>query len=306
MYNQETKMRYKAEREATVVLPPKALELDFKKTNAFEEQLDKDVFNFTVYELLNMYKTWNIKSIDTLYVLNNRLSQYAQWALEQNLVVDSQNHFLEINRDMLLGCVNQVAQQKRLVTREQMLAWCAQLPNACDKFIFLGLYEGLEGKNFEDFWNASMDDIDKENKTIRVSRGVLPISQDLIDFAEESNQTFELYPMSGDMARVTGLVENGKIIKTKRNTKYDDPLHNGRAIYVTIKRVCVFLDIDKWFNTKQCHESGMINMIQKGMKETGLDFYDYLYSKRLKKIELQYDRKIIRSSFYTKYKNILE
>ena len=306
MYNQEIKMRYKAEREASVVLPPKALELDFKKTNAFEEQLDKDVFNFTVYELLNMYKTWNIKSIDTLYVINNRLSQYAQWALEQNLVIDSQNHFLEINRDMLLGCINAIAQQKRLVTRERMIAWCSQLPNACDKFVFLGLYEGLEGKDFEDLWNSSMDDIDKESKTIQVSRGVLPISQDLIDFAEESNQTFELYPMSGDMARVTKLIENGKIIKLKQNTKYNDPIHNGRAIYTTIKRVCIFLDIDKWFNTKQCHKSGMINLIRNRMMELDMGFYDYLYSDHIKEVELQYDRKIIRSSFYTKYKNVLE
>jgi len=306
VYNEAIKLRYKQERETSVVVPRYALKLDFKKTNAFEEQLDKDAYDFTVYEILNMYKTWNIKSIDTLYVINNRLSQYTQWALEQNLVADSQNHYLEINRDMLTGCINMIAQQKRIVSREQMIAWCSRLPNACDKFIFLGLYEGLNGSNYEDFWNASIDDIDKKNKTIRVKRGVIPISIDLIEYAEEANNTLELYPMSGDMARVTKLVENGKIIKLKINCKYDDPIHNGKNIYIAIVRVCKFLDIDRWYNTRQANESGIINFIKQGMERYDLSFHDYLWSEHLKEVEFQYDRKIVRSSFYTKYKNLFE
>ena len=306
MYNEAIKLRYKQERETSVVVPQYALKLDFQKTSAFEEQLDKDVYDFTVYEILNMYKTWNIKSIDTLYVINNRLSQYTQWALEQNLVADSQNHYLEINRDMLLGCINMIAQRKRIVSREQMIAWCSRLPNASDKFIFLGLYEGLNGSNYEDFWNISINDIDREKKVIRVRRGLLPISDRLIEFAEESNNTLELYPMTGDMSRVTKLVENGKIIKLKINTKYNDPIHNGKNIYVSIVRVCKFLDIDQWYNTRQANESGIINFIRQGMKQYGLSFHDYMWSEHLKEVEFQYDRRIVRSSFYTKYKNLFE
>lgn len=306
MYNEEVKARYKQEREQTVVVPQHALRLDFQKTASFEEQLNKDVYDFTVYEILNMYKTWNIKSIDTLYVINNRLSQYTQWALEQNLVADSQNHFLEINRDMLLGCINMIAQQNRIVSREQMIAWCSRLPNACDKFIFLGLYEGLNGNNYEDFWNSSMDDIDKDRKIIRVERGEVPISDTLIEYAEESNNTLELYPMSGDMGRITKLVENGKIIKLKTNSIYDDPFHNGKNIYIAIVRVCKFLDIDRWYNTRQANESGIINFIKQSMKQYKIGFHDYLWSDHKKEAEFQYDRKIVRSSFYTKYKNLFE
>lgn len=306
MYNEVIKKRYKQEREKTIVVPQYALDLDFKKTNAFEEQLDKDVYDFTVYEILNMYKTWNSKSIDTLYVINNRLSQYTQWALEQNLVIDNQNHFLEINRDMLLGCINMIAQQKRIVSREQMIAWCSRLPNACDKFIFLGLYEGLNGKDYEDFWNTTIEDIDKQKRVIRVKRGELSISDTLIDYAEESNRTLELYPMTGDMARVTKLVENGKIIKLKINSMYDDPFHNGKNIYVSIVRVCKFLDIDQWYNTRQANESGIINFIKHSMKQYELNFHDYLWSDHLREAEFQYDRKIVRSSFYTKYKHLIE
>lgn len=306
MYNEEIKLRYKEERETIIVTPNNAIMLDFRKTASFEEQLDKDIYDFTVYEILNMYKTWNMKSIDTLYVINNRLSQYTQWALEQNLVADSQNHYLEINRDMLIGCINIIAQRNRIVPRGQIIEWCSRLPNACDKFIFLGLYEGLNGKYFEDIWNACIDDIDEKNKTIRVKRGILPISDALIEYAKEANETLDLYPMSGDMGRITKLIENGKIIKPKGNTKYDDPKHNGNNIYIAIVRVCKFLDIDKWYNTRQANESGLISFILHGMKQYDLSFHDYLWSGHLKEAEQQYDRKIVRSSFYTKYKSFFE
>ena len=306
MYNEETKLRYKTEKEATTVVPENAIRLDFQKTATFEEQLDKDVYNFTVYEILNMYKTWSSKSIDTLYVINNRLKQYTQWALEQNLVIDSQNHYLEINRDMLMGCVNIIAQQNRLISREQILAWCSRLSNPSDKFILLGLYEGLNGKDYMDFWNASIDDIDKKQKTIQVERGIVPISEDLIEYAEESNNTLELYPMSGDMERISKLIENGKIIKKKNNAKYNDPFHNKKNIYIAIVRACKFLGIDRWYNTRQAIESGTINFIKQGMAQYELGFHDYLWSDHLKEVEYQYNRKIVRSSFYTKYKNIFE
>ena len=120
------------------------------------------------------------------------------------------------------------------------------------------------------------------------------------------NNTLELYPMSGDMARVTKLVENGKIIKLKINSLYDDPLHNGKNIYVSIVRVCKFLDIDRWYNTRQANESGIINFIKQGMEQYGIGFHDYLWSDHKQEVEFQYDRKIVRSSFYTKYKNIFE
>ena len=65
-------------------------------------------------------------------------------------------------------------------------------------------------------------------------------------------------------------------------------------------------NIDQWYNTRQANESGIINFIKQGMKQYGLSFHDYMWSEHLKEVEFQYDRKIVRSSFYTKYKNLFE
>ena len=64
--------------------------------------------------------------------------------------------------------------------------------------------------------------------------------------------------------------------------------------------------VDRWFNTRQAIESGMINFIKQGMQRYNLSFHAYLWSKHKREVEQQYNRKIVRSSFYTKYKNIFE
>lgn len=306
MYNEEIKTRYINERENNVVLPLHALQLDFKKTEPFEEAAEKDVYDFTTHEIIGMYKTWNIKNIDTLYVINSRLKQYVQWALVQNLVFDNQNHFLEIDREMIMKCVNQIAQDLRIITRPQIIAWCARLPNACDKWSLLGTFEGLEGKWFEDLWNTSLEDIDRDKRLIRLNNRIIPISLDLIEYAEESNRTLEYHPMTDGRGRVVNLIENGKIIKDKPNAKNSDAFHKGRSAYVAIKKVCIYLGIDKWTNAKTLHESGMVNFIRNRCQELQISAYDYLWSDYIEEVNGQYDRKVIRSSFYTKYKNYLD
>lgn len=80
----------------------------------------------------------------------------------------------------------------------------------------------------------------------------------------------------------------------------------GRTDMEEDNEFLLFLNIDQWYNTRQANESGIINFIKQGMKQYGLSFHDYLWSEHLKEVEFQYDRRIVRSSFYTKYKNLFE
>lgn len=306
MFNEAIKIRYKEQREISVVMAKGTIDRDFKKTEPFEQLLNKDVYDFTVYEIINMYKMLNFKSIDSLYVLNNRLGQYVQWALTENLVKDSQNHFMEINREMMMECINKIAQDLRIVSRQQVLNWCYSLPNASDKFVILGVFEGLGGFQWEDFWNSSINDIDREKKTIKLRNREIHISDDLIAYADESNNADKYYAMSGNHARATGLVENSKIIKDKQNTKRDKPRNKKAMIYVGIRKCFTFLNISDWFSLTILHQSGMIDYIKRRSNELGISCYDYLFSDHKREVEYQYGVNIVRSSFWTKYKEYLE
>ena len=95
MYNDTIKTRYIQEKSSTTNMPNGYLARMFNKTDSFESKLDKDISNFTVYEIEDLYKTLNIKSVEYLTVLHSHLSLYTQWCMQQNLVLDCQNHFAE-------------------------------------------------------------------------------------------------------------------------------------------------------------------------------------------------------------------
>ena len=158
MYNQELKERYRKEKESYTTVSAYYFSSLFKRIEPFEEQLNKDASNFTAYEIINMYKTLAIMSLDTIVTMNSNLSMYTQWCIQQNLVNDYQNHYLEMTRDMLVSFVNKFAMDKKVVSRKQILEWCQQLPNPSDSFCLLGLFEGIRGGGYLELALAKIDD----------------------------------------------------------------------------------------------------------------------------------------------------
>ena len=153
MYNENIKQRYIEYKTNLTIIPNGYLERLFDKTKQFEIELNKDVCNFTYYEIMNMYKTWNENSYETLQVTNSHLSLYTQWCIEQSLVADAQNHFLEFSKDIFMSCVNNIINDKKIVTREQVLSWFKDLNNVSDRFMFLALFEGIKGEQYKELTN---------------------------------------------------------------------------------------------------------------------------------------------------------
>ena len=85
LHNEEIKLRYISERNKEVIISSNYLECQFNKTSKMEEELCKDVSNFTVYEITEYYKMLNASSFDTLFVMNSQFSMYTQWCLQKNL-----------------------------------------------------------------------------------------------------------------------------------------------------------------------------------------------------------------------------
>lgn len=308
MFNAETKERYRVWKESITVMSKNVIALDFQKTEPFEENLNKDIYDFTVAEIINMYKTFAIKSVDTLYNLNSRLVQYVSWALGENLVFDSQNHFEEINREMILECTNYLINNLRIITKAQVLAWCSKLPNASDKFCILGAFEGLNGEKYSDFWNVSINDFDEENMELHLPDRTMKVSRELLEFAKEANEMISYTALSGKMSRQITLVENGKILKDKTNTRNSSPAHHAHTIYRQVSKICVYLGISDWFNIIQFQQAGLLQFVVQRCAELNVTPKDYFftYPDWEREIKEQYGRTVVRSSFYTKYKTYFE
>lgn len=306
MYNAEYKERFMAERETEVILSKGYLECQFEKVSSIEKDLNKDVSNFTFYEIMEYYKLLNTYSVNVLKVLNSQLSLYTQWCLQQNLVVDGQNHFLEMRSEDYDACINKRLFDSKVVLKSTILNWIGQLQNPRDQFILLGLFEGIKGKDFCELANLRPEDINEN--TIKLCTGrTIEISDKLKYIIEECIDEEVYYSVSEKDSRKFPLIDRGYVIKDYPNTRDDvSEFQRGRKIYNSIQRIIQYIGVFPTVNANQIFESGKLDMIKTRSEELGISCIDYIYSKNIQEIEEKYNCTIQKKSYIMKYKNYLE
>ena len=301
MYNQELKERYRKEKESYTTVSAYYFSSLFKRIEPFEEQLNKDASNFTTYEIINMYKTLAIMSLDTIVTMNSNLSMYTQWCIQQNLVNDYQNHYLEMTRDMLASFVNKLAMNKKVVSRKQVLDWCQQLPNPSDSFCLLGLFEGIRGGGYLELALAKIEDFHDNTFTAYNGREI-KVSTTLIEYAKLSNETLEYQSISQNMTKEVNLNDNGRIIKDYPNVRRSESLPVlRRRTQSRLARIFDYVGILEYMNGNDIRMSGVIEMANSRCKELQISGKDYIYGIGIDEIKNQYDFKVVPSVFMDKF-----
>lgn len=304
MYNENIKNRYIENKESEVIVPKGYLQNCFKKSEPFEEELGKDISNFTAYEINNFFKTLNISSYESLLVLCNSFQQYTQWCLQQNLVKDSQNHFLEFDKDDLIACLNKIAMQNKIIPKETIYRWCNELVNYGDSFAIIALFEGLKGKNYCEIVNAKIEDLNTKKKTFKTCTGrIIPVSDKFIELAINSDKELNYLAITGMEQRQTKLIDNGLIIKDYPNVKDGvSEFIKGRRLYNRALRMFDFLGVADWCSFNAIYGSGLVSFIQEEMTKYNVDIETFLASKEMRKeTENKYGITVQKYLIYQKY-----
>jgi hypothetical protein len=305
LYNKELKLQFIKEKNQEAVLPNNYLERQFYKASSMERELDKDVSNFTVYEIIEYYKLLNLNVLESLIVMNSEFSMYTQWCLQKSLVSDNQNHFLEVTNDVLLVCLNKAVFNMKIISRETVLKWVEQLPNPKDQFVLLGLFEGLKGKDFCELARLRLEDIDDNIAHLCTGRSI-KLSDELIEIIEDCIKEDMYYSITGSEKKVTKLLDNGYIIKDYPNARMDvSDFQIGRKIYNGITRTLNYFDALKYMSANSISESGKLHMIKERARELGMTNKDYIFSNYMSEVENKFDSNIVKSLFWKKYEDFL-
>ena len=263
MFNEELKNRYIKEKRESTIIGLNFLERQFINISNYEEELGKDLSNFTTPEIIEYYKILGGRSLESLTVINSQYSMYTQWCLQQNLVIDSQNHYLEMNSDILFQCLNQTIIDKSVITREELLNMIYQLPNYRDQFIFLYLFEVGKDKDFFSLTHCKLEDFDKEKKVLYLTGRTPKVSDELIRIAEEADKQDTYYSITQKEIRKITFAENGYIIKDIPPAKPEEisDFRRGRRVYTAIVRNLEYLGVGKCHTARTIINSGIIQMI---------------------------------------------
>ena len=304
MFNQEQKERYINAKEETTIVANNYLKRLFNYMEKYEEEKQKDLSQFTAFEIMECYKLFNLRSFDALNVRNSAYSLYTQWCLEQNLVPDGQNHYLEVSMDAIYSCLNKMAMDNSIISRKELISLSRILPNARDKFVILYFFEVGRNKDYSDLTNLRMEDFDIENQTVTLSDRTVFVSRELINLAEESIVEDQYIPLKFGSSRILPYIPSDTVVRFVPPARQFSEFSKGRKIYHLMVRVLDYIGIGKWHTINTIIESGKIHMVNTKAKERGITGEEYI-NQYLFEVEHQYGCNIIPSIFKRKYQDYL-
>jgi hypothetical protein len=306
MYNEEQKERFIKSREDYVIIQDNFYVNIFNRVEKYEENLGRDLSNFSFFEIEAYYKLRNSSSRYALATINSVFANYTTWCLNQGLVTDGQNHYLEFHAKDFDKYLNPILLDKRIITRDELEDMILEIPNPRDQFLLLGTFEGLKGKGFMDIATAKMEDISEKGGQHFISlksERIIEMSKDLYYLAQESREEEKYYSLSGKQKKVVPIIDDGTIMKRNGNSVLETDDSSARNAKASFNRVKQYLG-NKYLTTTNLMISGKIDFIRKKSEEMGVSTNQFM-SDNVEMISNQFGTRFVKANFERTYKEYL-
>lgn len=295
-YNELIKQDYINERIKGVTYNEFFLKGKFMQSAQFEKRAGKDLCNFNYYEIVDMYKLLNAKSLKVLNVTNSVYSTYTSWCIANGMVDDGQNHFKELSTNDFKQCLSNARRQNSRITRSDIIELVNELPNAKDKYIILGLFEVGKSNDFEVLKKAKFSDIDESKNILKYGGREIKISDMLLKIILDCKSETYYIALKGDGIN-TPLKDTGRIFKDHMNTKDEvSDYQLGRRVYTHMRRCMDYLGLLNVISPADISTSGVISFIKTMAEERGISAEEYLNNFK-QEINDQFNIKIVPYSF---------
>lgn len=279
MFNKEQKEAFIKEYLKSKVVAETSLYALFRKTEPFEEEINKDASIFTREEILNMFAKFKAKSVNSLLNYNIILKHYSRFVLKEV----GTNAYESIVKSDVANLVDNTA--NILLTREELDDVEVQLLNWVDKAIVELLWEGVSGKNMNDIYSVTEECV--KGDKLCVNGKEFPMTSRLKELLPKAFSETESMAY-GNTMRISQVIGRGRIYKERPNTRGvdSDDVH-FRYFYRKIQIFRDYLDIPG-LTMKNIAASGLWHYLQLGMKETGLGLRGFLKTNKGEELAKRY------------------
>lgn len=272
MFNEQRKMEYINVAGQIDKMGKSIMKRRFKQSEPYEIQLNKDLCEWSVVEIINFYKSQVIRSLESLMMMHSAYNRYASWCLANSMIPDSQNHFTEIDREILNAkCINKAYLRNGIVSRKELLKLLKKddIRNFFEQFLILGAFEGIGGKQLLDFQNLTMDDF--EGNTVKLRNRTLVISSELIHFASLASDEYNFYSYSDGRSDSQFKPDDKRIIKARENANELSGAGWNHKLNTIMRRISLNNDDSPVYNFAMLSESGRLEMIRNFMIQDNSD-----------------------------------
>lgn len=275
----------------------------FKNTAGMERVLEKDVCNFILEEIISLLKSLRSTSEQSLRIKVSIYRTYTSYCIEHGMSKDGQNHFNEIDSQIIMGCIDKTKAQNRLLTNRDFMNIINDIPNARDQFILMAIYEGVCKKTAAALSEIQNHDLIGNNR-IRTGRELVSVSEKLYSIAENAALTDTYYKGDG---RTMKLCESSYLIKpTYFPNKPPKEKLDSRVIYRKLDNLSIAYKAPLTFVNVRL--SGFMNKFTEIAEEQGgflMGYYSEAYQKLTDRYGLHFS-KLRLSQLYHDYKSIIQ
>lgn len=297
MYNQEQKGRFVDRLNEVAKL--KAHQT-FTKTEASENDYDMDCSLFNIGEIATMYKSWNIKSLDTMMTFHSILRSYTDFCMSEGLLEDGVNHYKEIGHYDLSNYISSVGIRKRILTREEVYGIAEKLENPLEKVYFCGAFEGMVFGMQMEMYTISSSKIVNGIYTTNSGRK-MKVPEALVKYIKAAEEADCLILHDARGKSMPFKSNYPPVFKQMYNARmYTENEEVVRYFNRILVRMCRDYGLPN-INTKDLHESGRISMIKSFMTADKSDDIRETIAKHLSEIEEQYGELLSVNRFMAKY-----
>lgn len=317
MYNEEMKRAYlnKKMREGYNEAYIYQKSVAFESIEKYEEELKKDISEFSEREILCMYDEIS-GSLYTILSINGYLKDYV-YEME-----GSYKGFSEITQPILKKRYEDSI-KKEIITYADVQGMLEKLENPVDKFILYGLFCGVKGEKYVELVCSSMADADPKGREIWLAKfkSETPVRKGrlfyadakLYQFAQEASEAnyYIQQATDGGLRKVRVKNNNADIYKiplTTQVTEKEDMNTVRCRGSRRLTKILNILQINDIYSPIDFFWCGMIYHIQKLAIENGVILNSLDNTKVLKqlpdidKIEQQYQIEITSRNFKERMK----
>lgn len=255
------------------------------RVQVIERDSGKEITEFSQEEILNMFRKFNLTSVNTLQNYNNYLRAYCDFVVYKTN--NGTNHFTGINKEMLKTCIDEDIRKNKYITYDHLKQIEEDLLNYTDAAILECLWNGIAGKELSDLTHLEREQLDENKMEINLKSGkVIKIYTRLYKLLDGAFKETDLV-CYGETTRVKKVNGYGKLYKVRDNAYKDSDSVRFRWVYRKIMIIREYVGLPN-MSMKTLQGSGMLYYIKQGMERTGLGLREFLGTKSGEKIMEQY------------------
>lgn len=285
-----------------------------------EGEKGKDLAEFNLPEIENMYKSFNLRARTTLTTISSFFADYYNWCVVNGFVDNTnvQNFYAStmikdiINRTVPIELIENKFFTDNILKGEYMPA----INDETDQFTLYAVHSGVYGLEYEDLSNLKLSDIDQINKTAQLYSGlVINVDDYFIELAKKADEQTCYHPEGKAESWMNKYDESIYILKTCRKKVANLPV-SKQAIMTKFTTIKIQTG-NKFLNGNTVYKNGIINYVKKQFKNNQSVTLkealfrkrvngDYFYSKELDQYINEFGSKMLGRALRQELKEIID